>query len=218
MDPLTRRPEKLIDRRSALMGLGFAALAPLGCFGTGKNLISKQQPEPALAPAQGRIVVSWDKHVKYADDQSKGGAVYPCLLGRIYLFGPDQAVPYIGDGDLQIDLYDSTPHGPGSEPQMTDMFCIGPEVLKKFARADNVFGQGYTVLFPWFHYRRDVAQVYITTRYRSLEAIQAAAVPGSPPKGEQLFDQSTFSINHSATEELEKKGMGYVLKEISLKQ
>ena len=66
------------------------------------------------------------------------------------------SVPYIGDGDLLIDLYDSTPRGPGSEPIMTDQFRITPEALREFARTDNTFGDGYTILFPWFHNRREV--------------------------------------------------------------
>src|SRR5271163_30021 len=90
MDPLTRREEKLIDRRTALMGLGFAALAPLGCFGAGKNVIPSQPPEPKPIVPQGRLVATWDKRVKYAPDKSKGGAIFPGLLGRVYLFGPDR--------------------------------------------------------------------------------------------------------------------------------
>src|SRR5258708_4845348 len=181
-----------ITRRAALSGLALAALSPLGCLG--KYFAKK---DDAKAAFKGRLVSTWDKKVAYAPDVSRGGAVMPGLVGRIYLFGPDMAVPYIGDGSLIVDLYDSTPRGPDSQPKLTDHLDVDPTALRSFAKTDFV-GKGYDIFFPWFNCSQEVTQVYLQMRYTAAN-------------GDSYFHQSgTFAVDHSETQERIKKGQPIV--------
>jgi hypothetical protein len=176
-------------RRAVLASLALAALACAGCLG--RNFSKKEPLKPAI---HGQLVSTWDNKVAFAPDFSRGGAVMPGLVGRVYLFGPDLAVPYIGDGKLVVDLYDATPRGPDSEPKLTDHFEIDPQSLSQFAKTDFV-GDGYTIFFPWFNYRPEVKQVYLQMRYTAAN-------------GESFFHQSgTFSVDHAGTRERMQKGM-----------
>jgi hypothetical protein len=176
-------------RRAALTGSALALMVFAGCLG--KNVNNKEPLKPA---AKGRLISSWDNKVTFAPDFARGGAIMPGLVGRVYLFGPDQAVPYIGDGSLIVTLYDATPHGPDSQPKVTDNFVIDPQSLRQFAKTD-VFGDGYTVFFPWFNYGPEVKQVYLQIRYTAAN-------------GESFFHQSgTFPVDHAETHERIKKRM-----------
>jgi len=192
--------ETVMDRRKALVGFGLAALAPLGCLG--KNLTANKPAEVAAAPPplaftppptsappapQGRLTSSWNKKVSYAPDTSHGGMEMTGLVCRMYLFGPDVTKPYFGDGNLIVDLYDSTPRGPNSEPTLTDELRLNPEALRQLAKSDGVWGDGYTIFMPWTHYSLDVKQVFINMLYTSA-------------KGEKLYCNSgQFAIDHSET-------------------
>lgn len=178
------------DRRAFLAGSALAALAPLGCLG--KHFARKDAA--AVGPPPGRIVSVWDNKVVYAPDAAHGGAPMPGLLGRIYLFGPDMAVPYIGDGSLIVTLYDSSPRGDGSEPQATDNFTVDPASLKLFAKKDFV-GDGYTIFFPWFNYNLGTTRAYLQALYTAAD-------------GKSYFHQSdNFAVDHAETREMIKKGM-----------
>jgi hypothetical protein len=186
MEPLRKQQ---VTRRGALAGFAVAALAPIGCL---KHLVSKEQAAPA--PPQGRVVSTWDKRVAFAPDAHHGGAIIPGVVGRVYLFGPDMAYPYVGDGEMRLDLWDSTPRGPNSQPKQMEHYIISPEVLKQFAKKD-VIGEGYSVFFPWPTYRQDVKQIYITILYTSAA-------------GEKYFHQSgTFAVDHTETTERAQKGL-----------
>lgn len=190
MEPLRPQQEVTLTRRAVLSGLALAALAPLGCLGRG--FLRKDAAAPP--PPKGRVVSTWDPKVAYAPDASRGGAVMPGLVGRVFLFGPDMAVPYLGDGRMVIDLFDATPRGSGVEPKVTDHFEIDPNALRQLANTD-VFGEGYSIFFPWFNYHPDVSRVYLQLAYIA-------------PDGEKYFHQSgTFNVDHAQTKEIIKKGM-----------
>ncbi len=197
--------DKRIDRRTALVGLGLAAFAPLGCLG--KNLTANKPAEVAAAPpvpeippapappSKGRLVSTWSKKVSYAPDVQNGGAEMTGLVCRFYLFSPDMTKPFIGDGGLIVDLFDCTQRGPDSEPVMTDELRLGPAELRQFAKSDGMFGEGYTIFMPWTRYSLDVKEVFINMLYIS-------------PKGEKLFDNSgQFAVDHAETLERMKRGM-----------
>ena len=190
MEPL-RTKLKPMTRRAALAGLALAAIAPLGCLGTSRNVAHK--PE-AKIPPKGRLVSAWENKVVFAPDVSRGGAVMPGLSGRVFLFGPDMAVPYTTDGTLIIDLHDATPHGGASEPKMIEQFRIPPEVLAQLTKRD-VFGDGYTIFFPWSTYKPEISHLYIQMRFDTV-------------KGDAYFHQSgTFTVDHSEAKERVRKGM-----------
>lgn len=188
MEPLRQPQITVMSRRAALAGL---ALMPLGCFNLGKHYAKTETAKPA---PKGRLVSTWDKRIVYAPDAFRGGAIIPGIVGRVYLFGADMAVPYIGDGGLLIDLWDSSPRGSDSAPKQIEHFIISPEVFKEFAKKD-VIGDGYSIFFPWPTYRPDITQIYITMLYTSAA-------------GEKYFHQSgTFAVDHTETQERVKKGM-----------
>ncbi len=189
-----RLQQRQISRRTVLAGLAAAACSPLGCFAIGKPFAKKEETKPA---PQGRLVSTWDKKVVYAPDPFRGGAISPGIVGRVYLFGPDVTVPYIGDGSLKIDIWDSTPRGPHTGPIFTDFVAFDAGALKAFAKKDFV-GDGYTIFCPWASYRPDIAQIYIILCYTTAAGVE-------------LFHQSgTFAINHSDTSERVKKEMNAV--------
>jgi len=177
-------------RRTVLKGLALTAFAPVGC-------LRKQfthAPEAAKPVPHGRLVSTWEKRVVYAPDASRGGAIIPGLIGRMYLFGPDQTVPQMGDGSVKLDLWDSTPNG-DTPPKQLEHFIVPADVLKMFAKKDGLDFDSYTLFFPWPTYRTDVSQVYITMLYTSAA-------------GENYFHQSgTFAIDHADSHERIKKGM-----------
>ncbi len=187
MEPL--RKELTLTRRAMLSGMALAALSPVACLG--RHFAWKSETKPA---PQGRLATAWQNKVTYAPDVTRGGAVFPGMVARVYLFGPDVAVPYIGDGTLSFLIYDATKRGPNTEPRLTDIVQFDPATLKQFAKTDFV-GPGYTIFCPWFNYRPDVTHVFINVEYTSAS-------------GEKLFHQSgTLSVDHSETAERAKKGL-----------
>jgi hypothetical protein len=193
--------ETLIDRRSALVGLGLAAFAPLGCLG--KNFTPDKPAEVAAAPPpaatpmtpKGRLVSTWDKKISYAGDVLRGGSEMAGLVCRFYLLGPDMSKPYFGDGELIVDLYDSTPRGPNTEPILTDELRLSANDLRQFAKSDGMFGDGYTIFMPWTHYSPDAKRVFINMLYTSA-------------KGEKFFDSSgQIVIDHAETTARIQRGM-----------
>jgi len=188
--------ESRMTRRTLLAGLAFA---PLGCFNVirpfTKDPQTKQTPgAPEFKPASaGRLVSTWEKKINYAPDSSRGGAIIPGLVGRVYLFGPDIKDPVIGDGSLIIDLFDASSRG-NEPPTMLEQYRFPAEVLRQFAKKD-IFGHGYSIFIPWATYRPDITHLFLMMRYDS-------------PKDGSFFHQSgTFALDHAETVERVKKGM-----------
>lgn len=206
MESLRTNQVKPMDRRAALAGMALAAFAPLGCFGIGKNIISKDQPKAAVSQGQGLLRAAWENKVHFAPDTSRGGAIIPGLTARVWLFDPQYATR-LADGELKIDLYDSTPRGGDSEPKLLELYIMPPEVLQLFARTDLV-GEGYSIFFPWFRYQPDIKNVYLVMRLTT-------------SAGEVFMHHSgTISVDHTEALERAKKGMAVTAsttKQVSLK-
>jgi len=187
MEPLRQQQ---VTRRAALGGMAFAAFGSVGCFG---KHFAKKSTELVKPAAQGRMISTWEKNVVFAPDASRGGAIIPGLMGRMYLFAPGSEVPQYGDGSLKLDLWDSTPHG-DTPPRQMEHFIIGADVLRMFSKVDGLGFEGYSIFFPWSTYRPDVTQVYITMLYTAAD-------------GGTYFHQSgTFAIDHTGAQERVKKG------------
>jgi hypothetical protein len=210
MDSHLPRKWTIPSRREILAGLVLAALAPAGCLDkhlTRKDGAPAPPAPPALPDLEHRLVSVWDNKLNYSSDLSRGGAPMPVLVGRVFLFGPDfEALQnnnpthkvvksYIGDGSLIVDLYDNTPHrGPETEAMLIDELRVDAATLKKFAKTD-VFGDGYTIMFPWYTYRPDISNVYIIMRYTF-------------PDGKFIVHQSDpLTINHAEAQERMRKRM-----------
>lgn len=190
MESLRTNQVSRIDRRAALAGMAAAAFAPLGCFGIGKSHVKQETPQPAT---QGLLRSAWENKIVFAPDVSRGGAIIPGLSARVWLLTPEYR-PRLADGELKMDLYDSTPRGGSTEPRMMEVYVIGRDILPLFARPDFI-GDGYSIFFPWMSYQPDVKQVYIVMRFTEAD-------------GAVFMHQSgTFSLDHTEASERVKKGM-----------
>lgn len=187
MEPL--RTQLKLSRRAVLSGMALAALSPVACLG--KHFVTKTESPPP--PPKGRVVAIWKKEVSYAGDPNRGGALYPGLNARVYVFGPDLTTPYHGDGYLRISIYDAS-GGMQAEPKLTDIVDFPKDALARTAETDFL-GKCHTIFCPWFNYRPDISHVYITLEYVL-------------PTGEKLEHQSgNLSVDHAETLERMRKGM-----------
>ena len=62
---------------------------------------------PAKTGEAARLTVAWNNKIIYAPDPTRGGDPMPGLLTRVYLFGPDQTVPLVGNGELLVAVWDT---------------------------------------------------------------------------------------------------------------
>src|SRR5207248_9210183 len=113
----------------------------------------KEQPAPC------QLVVQWHNEVMNAPDPTRGGALTPVLVGRIYLFGQTMATPLEGDGAVSVELFnqsDVVPRGtegtPDGGPRRLERRNIDPVTLQKLRRTDMV-GWGYKLALSGSSYR-----------------------------------------------------------------
>ena len=198
-DPRSFEIWKIQSRRAVLASIAMAAVAPVGCLA---KYFSKPENEPAAnqvkstPAAKGRLVCIWDKKVNFSEDQTRGGAIMPVLVGRVYLVDSDVKV-HLGDGSLIIDLYDCSPGtGHAKEPKMLEELRIDPDNLKRFAKKDFI-GDGYHIMFPWYTYRPEITNVNIIMRYEEDGKFWTETSGG-------------FAVNHDEAIERIRKGLSVV--------
>lgn len=157
--------------------------------------IDLPQPKPApavanVAPAQpgeaARLTAAFNNKVIYAPDPTRGGDPVPGILGRLYVFSTDEAVPIIAEGSLIVDLWDNSPNINGGKPKLLEVWNIDAESFAKFRKRD-IIGEGYSLFLPWSTYNVDIKQVNMIVRYVGKDG----RVLISPP--EQL------AIDHATT-------------------
>jgi hypothetical protein len=86
-----------------------------GCIGTKPLLFTEEQ---AQTPCQ--IQAWWENRVLYVHDTQHQGAALPGLAGRMYLTGPEDGHPLVGDGKAVVDLYDDTPVASGGQSRLIE--------------------------------------------------------------------------------------------------
>jgi hypothetical protein len=117
-----------------------------------------------------QVAVTWDKAVAFVPDFTRGGAMNPGLMCRIYLFGADAAVPLAGDGTISIDLFDDTPLASGGKSVLKEKWNFDKDTLKGCLRKDLV-GWAYTLFLPWGTYSPTIKQVHMMVRYTPAHGI-----------------------------------------------
>ena len=150
-------------RRPGLTAGMFALSLCAGCtsFATfTAPTVMTESPKPAGNCCQ--IVATWLNRVHYEPDPTNGGVPTPGIVGRLYLFGPEIEKPLVGDGSIQVDLFDDSGPKPGEQP--IERWVIDPDTLHRLLRQDIV-GWGYTLFLPWTTYKRDIVKVHLTVRY-----------------------------------------------------
>ncbi len=152
-------------------------------------------PKPApvvanVAPAKpgeaARLTAAFNNKVIYAPDPTRGGALMPGMLGRLYIFSTDEGVPIAPPGELLVDLFDNSPAANGGQPKLLEVWHIDAASFAKFRKRD-IIGEGYSLFLPWSTYHIDIKQVNMVVRFTGADG----RVLLSPPEG--------LAIDHAAT-------------------
>ena len=143
--------------------LGLAGFLAAGCV----NPVTLKVPPltASMRPDTSRMLVRWNNSVAVAPDPVHGGRSQPGLMGRVYFFGPDMAVPREGDGTLTVELSDPSQRGPDGGPKVLEKWIIQPADFQRMKRPDMI-GTGYSLFLPWGTYRPDLRQVHMRTGFQ----------------------------------------------------
>ncbi|HKB01348.1 MAG TPA: hypothetical protein VKD90_03970 [Gemmataceae bacterium] len=141
---------------------------------------------PAKPGEPSRLTTAWNNKVIYAPDPTHGGDPVPGLLARLYVFGPDEAIPLDSDGELIVGIWDLAPKAEGRAPALMELWHIDRETAQRFRKTDFM-GMGYTLFLPWSKYHVDLKQVNVVARFN---AAGGRSLVSSP---------ETLTIDHSAT-------------------
>jgi hypothetical protein len=152
-------------------------------FLTGQGLTST----PAQVGEAAQLTVAWNNKVIYAPDPTRGGEPVPGLIAKLWVFGPDEAVPIVPDGELIIGLWDNGPTVSGGRPKLLELWHIDRETAQKFRKKDFMGGEAYTLFLPWGKYHVDLKQVNVTVRYNGADGRCLASSP------------QALTLDHSAT-------------------
>jgi len=142
-------------------GLLLYAVLAAGCV-TLDPWVKKHDTPPTGQVMQ--IAVTWDKCIAFVPDFTRGGKPNPGLLGRMYLFGAEAALPVACEGALVVDLFDDTPLASGGQSVMKERWNFDKDTLKGCLRKD-IIGWGYTFFLPWGSYSPEIKQVHMMVRF-----------------------------------------------------
>ena len=147
-------------RRSFLGTLALGVLFALGgCDTTSDFIFNSDAPRYTEQPSQ--VVVQWEPNVRFVPDPLRNGNLNPGLACRVYLFGPEPAVPLVGDGSLRIEMFDDTqPDG----KVLVEYWTFDPDTLKRSLRRDPC-GWGYTLFLPSARLTPQMNKVQLNVRY-----------------------------------------------------
>lgn len=127
-----------------------------------------------------RVLAAWRNTVQFGADTTRGGAPFPCLSCRVYVFGKDQTYPLNADGGyFFVQLYDATPkENKADEGKRLEMWNFDSTKVPLMRKRD-VFGEGYWLILPWSTYNPDIKKVSLTVEYRYQSDLPA--LPSSLP-------------------------------------
>jgi hypothetical protein len=141
-------------------------------------------------PGQGaRLTAAWNNKVIYAPDPTHGGDPVPGLMGKLWVFGPDESVqvPLALDGEIFVGAWDNSPKLTGGQPVLIEVWHIDPEAVKKVRRNDFIGGQAYNLFLPWSQYHVDLKSVNVVARFNAADGRSLVSAP------------ETLAMDHSAT-------------------
>lgn len=161
------------------------------------RMLPPELPAPKAAPIVGntapakpgeaaRLTAAFSNKVTYAPDPTRGGDPVPGLLGRMYVFSTDEAVPIVADGELIVDVWDNSPKVNDGKPKLMEVWHLDAAAFAKFRKRD-IIGEGYSIFLPWSTYNIDVRQINVIVRYTGKDG----RVLMTPPE--------TLSVDHAAT-------------------
>lgn len=141
---------------------------------------------PAKPGEAARLTAAFSNKVIYAPDTTKGGDQIPGLLGRLYIFSTDEAVPIVAEGELVIDVWDNSPQSNGGKPKLLEVWHLDPQSFANFRKRD-IIGEGYSIFLPWSTYNIDVKQINVIVRFNGKDG----RVLQTPPE--------TLTVDHATT-------------------
>lgn len=133
-----------------------------------------------------RLTTGWDHHVAFASDPMHGGNPVPGLVARVYIFGPDESLPLVPEGDLVAGVWDLSRKTPDGEPVLLELWHIDVEKARKFRKRDAI-GEGYSIFLPWSTYHVDLKQINVMIRYNGADGRSLSSAP------------QMLTLDHSAT-------------------
>jgi hypothetical protein len=99
------------------------------------------------------MITTWETQVQFVPDFLHDGKPTPCLVGRLYLFGPDGASTVTARGDVKVQLRVSDVVGPDGEPKLIEEWPLPDDLLQKMCSNDKWIGWGYRIVLPWATYQ-----------------------------------------------------------------
>lgn len=131
---------------------------------------------PAKPTELARVTAAWNNKIIFAPDPTHGGELMPGIMGRLYLFGPDEAVPLATEGELVVGVWDNSPKTTGGQPKLLELWYIDRDTMKKLMKKDFM-GNGYTVFLPFSKYHVDLKQINVLARFNSVDGRSMMASP-----------------------------------------
>ena len=118
-------------------------------------------------------------------------------MAKLWLFGPDESIPIIPDGEIIVGMWENPPKGSGRQPVLLELWHIDRESARKLRKRDFMGGESYSVFLPSGKYHVDLKQVNVIMRYNGADGRCLVSRP------------ETLTIDHSATLQraAEKLGM-----------
>jgi hypothetical protein len=142
---------------------------------------------PARPGEAARLTASWNNKVIYAPDPVHGGNPVPGLMGKLWVFGPDEAVPLALDGEIFVGAWDNSRTAAGGEPVLLEVWHIDGEAAKKVRRKDFFGGEAYNLFLPFSQYNVDLKQINVVARFNGADGRSLVSTP------------QTLTLDHSAT-------------------
>ncbi len=160
-------------RRAALWAPLILAYLSTGCATLPVELGGPAPPEPVV-----QILAVWQNSVMQAADPLKGGAPYPCLAGKLYLFAQgDTGRTLVGNGRVTNELFDES----SGKQVSLHRWDYPADVMHKLGKKD-VLGWCYMMPLPLPEGIPPLSKVRIRTGY-------------IPAKGTPVYNESVISLD-----------------------
>jgi hypothetical protein len=125
-----------------------------------------------------QVTATWNHEVAFVPDPVNGGRPNPGIAGRVYLFGPQFGYPELGDGGLNVELFDETAVAYGGQSVLLEQWHFDKDTFQRLQKRD-IIGWGYTIFLPWGTYRPDLTAVRLRVRYEPLKGVPIYSDSGS---------------------------------------
>jgi hypothetical protein len=156
---------------------------------------------PAKPNEVARFTAAWNNKIIFTPDPTHGGEMMPGILGRLYMFGPDEKFPLAPEGELVVGAWDHMNKDEKGKPKLLELWYIDRDTMRKLAKRDFM-GNGYTVFLPFSKYNVDLVRINVMARFNSADGRSMMAAP------------EVLSLDHSAALQQAQDKLGITPKEL----